>query len=306
MGDFAGGDFTQVTRGTGPFPIRAYPATIEPSLNIFGSRTNLRAGASKTLAVFTGSTNVRVARAGIREGKVGQAKDQGAIAPKPSERTEIDRFLDQAAHLPRAQAPRGRLIFGFDATMSRKPTWDLAQDVQARMFETAAAHGGLAVQLAYYRGFHECRASSFVTGGKALGGLMSRIAVAAGRTQIERLLHHVRDEACRERIDAFVFIGDAMEEEIDAVAGAAAEIGLLGVKAFMFQEGRDRHAEQAFRQIAMLTGGAYAAFDLSSPEKLAGLLSAVAAYAAGGRSALEIEARDRKAGAADLLLAQMR
>jgi hypothetical protein len=242
----------------------------------------------------------------VREGEVGQAKQEGVMTPKPSERSEIDRFLEQASNLPRVQAPRGHLIFGFDATMSRKPTWDLAQDVQARMFETAAAHGGLAVQLAYYRGFRECRASSFVTGGKALGGLMSKIAVAAGRTQIERLLHHVRDEARQDRIDAFVFIGDAMEEETDLVAAAAAEIGLLGVKAFMFQEGRDRHAEQAFRQIAMLTGGAYATFDLASPDKLASLLSAVAAYAAGGRSALEIEARNRKQGAADLLLAQMR
>ena len=64
---------------------------------------------------------------------------------------------------------------------------------------------------------------------------------------------------------------------------------------FLFQEGRDSVAEQAFRKIAQLTGGAYAAFDLSAPERLVALLSAAAAYAAGGRRALEFEARFRGA-----------
>ena len=75
---------------------------------------------------------------------------------------------------------------------------------------------------------------------------------------------------------------------------------------FLFQEGRDSVAEQAFRKIAQLTGGAYAAFDLSAPERLVALLSAAAAYAAGGRRALEFEARARGAVAADHLLSQMR
>ena len=65
-------------------------------------------------------------------------------------------------------------------------------------------------------------------------------------------------------------------------------------------------AEQAFRKIAQLTGGAYATFDLSAPDRLVALLSAAAAYAAGGRLALEFEARARGAVAADHLLSQMR
>lgn len=239
---------------------------------------------------------------------MGDPKDKGVVAaPKPGDKSEIDLFLEAAGKLPRPGATRrGRLVFGFDATMSRQATWDLAQSVQGRMFETAAAHGGLEVQLVYYRGFSECRASRFVSGGANLGGLMAKIAVAAGRTQIEKVLSHVRDEARQARVNAFVFVGDAMEEEIDRLATVAGEIGLLGVKAFMFQEGKDRAAERAFRQIASITGGAYAAFDLSAPERLASLLSAVAAYAAGGRPALEIESRNHGRKAADLLLAQLR
>ncbi len=231
----------------------------------------------------------------------------GAIAPKSSAKLDIDAFLDAAAKLPAtADAGRGRLIFALDATMSRQATWDIAQSVQGRMFTTAAAHGGLEVQLVYYRGFSECKASRFVTGGQNLASLMTRIAVGAGQTQIEKVLRHVLDETRKSPVRALVFVGDAMEEQLDALAGLAAELGLLGVKAFLFQEGRDRVSEHAFRKIAMLTGGAYATFDLSAPDRLVALLSAAAAYAAGGRRALEFEARAAGSGAAGHLLSQMR
>lgn len=231
---------------------------------------------------------------------------KGALsAPKPSKSSEIELFLDAAASRPAPSAARrGRLIFAFDATMSRQATWDLAQRVQGKMFETAAVHGGLDVQLVYYRGFHECKASRFVGAGESLSGLMSKISVEAGVTQIEKVLRHAQGESKRGPVDVLVFIGDAMEEELDLLAARGGELGLAGVKCFMFQEGRDRAAEQAFRKIAMLTGGAYAAFDLAAPDRLVALLSAAAAYAAGGRRALELEAHGAKA--ASLLLEQLR
>ena len=99
-------------------------------------------------------------------------------------------------------------------------------------------------------------------------------------------------------------IGDAMEESIDDLAAVAGELGLLGVKAFMFQEGSNPAVEAAFREIARLTGGAYAAFDVSAPRRLAELLKAAAAYAAGGRLALEKRAEQGEAGAR-LLLSQI-
>jgi hypothetical protein len=233
--------------------------------------------------------------------------EKASRALTPSKKPEIELFLDAATRLPRpAAARRGRLIFAFDATMSRQATWDLAQKVQGKMFETAAAHGGLDVQLVYYRGFLECKASRFVGAGQSLAGLMSTLFVEAGETQIEKVLRHAHDETRREKVDVLVFVGDAMEEEQDVLAARAAELGLAQVKCFMFQEGRDKAAEQAFRKIALLTGGAYATFDLSAPDRLAGLLAAAAAYAAGGRRALELESRMRGTQAAGLLLEQLR
>ena len=53
----------------------------------------------------------------------------------------------------------------------------------------------------------------------------------------------------------------------------------------------------------MLTGGAYATFDLSAPERLVALLCGRAAYAAGGRARARIRGpRAARAAAADLLL----
>ena len=57
-----------------------------------------------------------------------------------------------AALLKKTKAARGRLIFALDATASREPTWDMAAQLQAAMFEEAAKIGGLDVQLVYYRG----------------------------------------------------------------------------------------------------------------------------------------------------------
>ena len=220
----------------------------------------------------------------------------------------VDAFLDRSRRTPAAGAPRGRgrLIFALDATMSRQPTWDAALALQGRMFDTAAKLGGLDVQLVYFRGFRECKASSFVSGGAGLDRLMSRIRVEGGNTQIGRVLSHARDEAGRARVGALIYVGDCVEERVDPLCAKAGELALLGLKAFMFHEGRDRAAERCFREIARLTGGAYAAFDASAPGVLGSLLSAAAAYAAGGTLALEAQAAAGDPAAAKLLLSQIR
>ena len=97
------------------------------------------------------------------------------------------------------------------------------------------------------------------------------------------------------RSRALVFVGDAMEEELDELCAGAGELGLRSVPAFMFQEGYDPVCEQAFREIARLTRGAYCRFAPGAAHELAELLRAAAAYAAGGMKALaELQARHRR------------
>jgi hypothetical protein len=220
-----------------------------------------------------------------------------------STRSEIDAFLAQVKALGPATTfgQRGRLIFALDATMSRQPTWDTACRLQADMFLEAAAIGGLDVQLVYYRGLNECRASRWVSQAERLAELMSGIDCRGGHTQIGRIIAHARRETERGKVQALVFVGDAMEEGLDELCHAAGELGLLGVPAFMFQEGADPIAEQAFREIARLTRGAYCRFDPGAAHQLAELLRAAAAYAAGGMRALADLSARRSAGAVKLL-----
>lgn len=225
----------------------------------------------------------------------------GPAAPSST----VDAFIDKARQTPARldQGGAGRLIFALDATLSRQPTWDLAVGLQHRMFETAASHGGLAVQLVYFRGLSECRASPFVEGGAGLARYMRSITVSGGLTQIGRVLTHTRDEARKLRVGALVFVGDSLEEPAGALRETAGELALLGVKAFMFQEGQNPLVASVFRDIARITGGVYAAFDANAPDLLASLLAAAAAYAAGGRRGLEaLAVRDHDAVR---LLAQM-
>jgi len=224
--------------------------------------------------------------------------------PRPAQNGAIDAFLEAARRSVVPATGRGRLVFALDATMSRQPTWDLAQRLQGEMFATTAKQGGLDVQLVYFRGFGECRASRFTPSGEGLAALMSQIDCRGGRTQIAKVLRHVRDETKTTRVGALVYIGDAMEEKIDDLCAVAGELGLLGVKAFMFQEGATPGVATAYKEIARLTGGAHVAFDARAPQKLAELLGAAAAYAVGGMAELERRASEGQE-AARLLLARI-
>lgn len=200
---------------------------------------------------------------------------------------EIADFLSKVKSLgPRTAPGAGRLIFAMDATMSRQPTWDMALSLQSEMFAAVRDVGGLDVQLVYFRGFNECRASKWVSEPMALQRLMTKISCQGGRTQIGKVLSHARREAGKGKVDAVVYVGDAMEEEIDELCGRAGELGLLGVPMFLFQEGYDFAVERSYKELARLTKGAWCRFDAGSAAQLRELLTAVAVYASGGREAL--------------------
>ena len=233
---------------------------------------------------------------------------QGAATPAtaPSSSSEVADFLKRMKEIgPATTVGRGRLVFAMDATMSRQPTWDMALALQAEMFDVVREIGGLDVQLVFFRGAGECRASKWVADPAALARLMTTVQCRGGFTQIRKVLSHVRTESERTRISALVYVGDAMEEEIDELCGRAGELALIGIPVFLFQEGNDPAAARAFREIANLTRGAYCRFDHGSADQLRELLKAVAVYAAGGRQALQQLADGRGGRAARQLLADM-
>jgi hypothetical protein len=218
-------------------------------------------------------------------------------------RADVDAFLAKMKGVAASSATTGgRLIFALDATASRQPTWDTACQLQADMFREVATIGGLSVQLVYYRGLNECRASRWVSQPEHLSGLMERIDCRMGHTQLGKVLAHARRETGLLKVQALVFVGDAMEEDPDTLTSDAAALGKAGVPAFMFQEGHDREVKQVFSDIARLTKGAYYQFDPGAARQLAKLLRAVAVYAVGGMTALAA----RKDPEAVKLLGQMK
>jgi hypothetical protein len=233
--------------------------------------------------------------------------DDNNRLPTPSRSAEVDAFLRDLQRAPpsRPSGGRGRLIFALDATASREPSWDRACRIQGEMFDATAALGGLDVKLIYYRGFNECKASRWLSNAADLHRVMRAVYCVGGETQIERVLAHALSETRKQRVGALVFVGDAMEENVDRLCRLAGELGLNGMPVFLFHEGSDPRAGRAFQQIAKLSRGAYLRFDLASAERLRDLLGAVAVYAAGGLRALSAYG-DKKGGAVLRLTTQLR
>lgn len=215
--------------------------------------------------------------------------DKDKLPSKVSNHSEVDKFLQKVAKTPvvKSSALPGRLIFAMDATASREHAWDQACHIQAEMFANTSALGGLEIQLCYYRGFGEFSASPWFRDSSDLLRRMTGVSCLGGRTQIEKLMQHTIREKGERRVQALVFVGDAMEEDIDRLCDLAGKLGLLSVPVFLFQEGRDSATENAFKQMARLSNGAYCHFDATSASQLQDLLSAVAVFAAGGHKALQ-------------------
>lgn len=209
--------------------------------------------------------------------------------------SEIDAFIEQTRHLPARTEQRARLMFALDATASRSPTWDHACQLQSEMFLATAGLGGLAVQLCYYRGFRDFHHSAWVSNPDALLEQMNAVTCLGGHTQLERVLRHALHESRQAPLHALVLVGDCCEESLDTLCELAGELGLRGTPIFSFHEGDDRTGRLLFEQLALLSGGAFARFDLNSADRLRTLLGAAAVYATGGIEALERYAgRDRK------------
>lgn len=244
--------------------------------------------------------------------KTAKPAGSGMIDPRTGRAVNVSGSADIAAFLktaaavgkPRVAGERGRLIFALDATASREPTWAMAQEIQGEMFTAAASVGTLDIQLVFFRGVGECRASGWIGEAARLKELMRKVGCLGGQTQIGRVLDHAAEEAADKRIHALVYVGDAMEESLDLLCGKAGRLAFANIPVFLFQEGHDPVAATAFAEIARITRGAHVRFDPGAAAQLAELLRAVAIFASGGRLALA-DASARGARGAQLLLGRM-
>ena len=151
--------------------------------------------------------------------------------PQNSSKAAIDAFVAKVRSTPvvKSAQERGRLMFAMDATASREPSWDRACQIQSEMFTQTTALGGLDIQLCYYRGFREFEASPWLSCAAALLQRMTSVSCRGGQTQIEKVLSQTIEQTRQQQVQALVFVGDCMEEDVDRLCHLAGELGILGI-----------------------------------------------------------------------------
>jgi hypothetical protein len=244
------------------------------------------------------------------ETRAARAGNQQNANTTPAQSDAAKQFLAKARatqdSASTGMSQHARLIFAMDATASRQPTWARAMQWQAEMFKATDALGGLNVQLCYFRGFSEFSASPWLQAAEALESKMRLVSCLGGYTQIEKVLRHALSLNAQQPIRALVFVGDAVEEDVDLLCHLAGELGDAQLPIYIFQEGNDPFAQQAFMQMARLSKGAHLQLGAESRQALAALLGAVAAWAAGGSQGLSTYVAERRAaGEGGLLLEQL-
>ena len=131
------------------------------------------------------------------------AKGGGKVPSKTASQADVGAFLEKVPLTPvgKKTCRPGRLLFAMDATASRGPTWDMAARIQGEMFHETAALGGLEIQLAFYRGFGEFKASHWTADENALLRQMTSVFCLAGATQIGKVLSHAVNETKKKKIN---------------------------------------------------------------------------------------------------------
>ena len=108
-----------------------------------------------------------------------------------------------------------------DATASREHSWDMACQIQGDMFAEAAKVGGLDVQLTFFRGYDDFRATPWLSSAAKLIEEMTKVRCRGGYTQLRRILRYAAKETQKNKINALVYVGDALEEEADLICNLA-------------------------------------------------------------------------------------
>jgi hypothetical protein len=187
---------------------------------------------------------------------------------------------------PTPARPPGRLIVALDLTGSREASLKQARIATAAMFDAIKQVGAIQVQLVYYRGLLECRASKWHAAATEVTKPMLGLSCKAGRTQIARVLKMALKE---KDVSGVVFVGDHCEENPDELIGLARK---LGKPMFIFHECSDHdecslEAKPVFQGMAEASGGVYVEFKPDSGEVLREVLSSVAAFSAAGREGVK-------------------
>lgn len=197
--------------------------------------------------------------------------------------TAVDALKRVATRDP-SFAKMGSIGFVIDATASRSRSWEEAQEIQARMFDSVSRLGKMCLRLVHYGG-NELTANDWQADPKKVAEHMANVGCEGGNTQILESLSVFLNDAQGLYPRSVILVGDCFEEDMDDLPPLAAELNGRNIKVFSFLDGNDETAEGAFKFLAEKTGGAFAKFGSNMP--LQDLCEGVALMSVGGVSALD-------------------
>ena len=151
-----------------------------------------------------------------------------SVASLPSDkRNVIDASLREIC-TPATVVPgtRGRLLFALDATASRQPTWDRPAGCRPTCFGRRRRSAGSTSSSSITAVVTNAGPRSGCRSPSGLPQLMERIDCRSG-VDPDRQGHCPCQAGDSERlkVQALVFVGDAMEEKLDDLCHAAGELG---------------------------------------------------------------------------------
>lgn len=202
-------------------------------------------------------------------------------ATAPAKRGAFGRALERFREKRKADSRIVRIGFIVDATASRERTWEEAQTAQARMVRAVAEIGRVAIRLVQFGGGaltdHGWSADT-----RALARKMAAVRCRMGLTQIIPALQLFMEDA--PAADAVILVGDAFEEDADALAPLLASCRAHHIRVFAFFDGEAGFSEHIYRKIAAGTRGRFARLGDDLP--LGDLCEGVALLASGGEKAV--------------------
>ena len=199
----------------------------------------------------------------------------------PAKTGAFGRALERFREKRKADSRVIRIGFIVDATGSRQATWEQAQTVQTRMFRSLAALGRAELRLVHFGG-GELTDHGWSNDTKMLARKMAGIRCRQGLTQVLDALDLF---LFGEKPDALILVGDAFEEDSDALVNFLRVFVWRPVPIFAFLEGDDEAAAESFRVIAAKTGGRFARLGDDLP--LGDLCEGVALLVGGGEKAVQ-------------------
>jgi hypothetical protein len=201
-----------------------------------------------------------------------------------------------------------RVILALAAEADDEFIWSRLRVIQADMFGA----GPVSIKFAYYGAEDGRQIRPFITTQWLLdpddmAEVMERArahCVCGCFIDVGDILDAALKENQEGRVQAVIIIGDHFHGDLNAAIARAKQLRAVGTRLFLFQQGRSRETEEAFRTLADRTNGAYFKFQPTIEriaETLSPLLESVTQFAIGGMHAVA-EANN---ASANLLIEQM-